>query len=545
MPSITVNYRDLCRLVGRTMEIEKLCERLSMAGMEAEAAGEEIKVEIFHNRSDLLSPEGIARELRGFLRIETGLPKYDVRPSGVTVEVDESVEGIRPYIVAGVVKEVKLTDDVIASLMQVQEKLHASLCRNRRKGSIGVYDLSTVKPPVHYTTISPDGAPFMPLDFGRELTPAEILSEHPKGVEYGSIIKDLPRYPLLVDSGGMVLSMPPIINSEDTRVTEATKGLFIDVTGQDERVINQTLAIITTSLAERGFGLESVAIKYPNRRVISPNLRPRKQRLSADDVNRIVGIKARPQQATKLAKAMRYGVGKVKGDALTLLIPPYRGDIMHEIDIIEDMAIGYGYDKLEPTIPKVLTIGERAAVEKISNKARRVLTGLNFMEVMTYTLTNTRVNFDLMRTRGEAVELANPVSEEYTILRDALLPSLLQVLKSNKHNPLPHKIFEVGDVALLDSLTETGVRSCRRAAAAIAGEGFGFTYLKATAEALLKELGGKWELKPTWHPSFIDGRVAEFTSNGKKIGIVGELHPEVITGFELEHPIAAFEIDLT
>jgi len=526
------------------MEIEKLCERLSMMGMESEATEDNIKVEITHNRPDLLSPEGIARVLKGFLHIESGLPKYDIRPSGIDVEVDESVEGIRPYIVAGVVNKVKLTDDVIASLMQVQEKLHASLCRNRRKGSIGVYDLSTIKPPVRYTTILSEGTPFLPLDFDRELSPEEILREHPKGIEYGSIIKDLPRYPLLVDSSGMVLSMPPIINSENTRVTERTKGFFIDVTGQDERVINQTLTIIMTSLAERGFDLGSVNIKYPNKRITSPNLRPEKQRLSTSDVGKVIGIKARPQQVAKLAKAMRYGVSKIKEDVLTLLVPPYRGDIMHEIDVIEDMAIGYGYDKLEPTTPRVLTIGERTAGEKLSDKARRVLTGLNFMEVMTYTFTNPRVNFDLMRLKGEAVEVANPVSEEYTIIRESLLPSLLLVLKGNKHNPLPHKIFEVGDVVLLDSLMETGARNVSRAAAAVAGEGFGFTTLKAVAEALLRELGKDWELKPTWHPSFIDGRVAEFTSNGKRIGIVGELHPEVIIGFELEHPIAAFEMDL-
>jgi phenylalanyl-tRNA synthetase beta chain len=166
------------------------------------------------------------------------------------------------------------------------------------------------------------------------------------------------------------------------------------------------------------------------------------------------------------------------------------------------------------------------------------------MEVMTYTLTSPRVNFDLMRLKGEAVEIANPISEEYTILRDSLIPSLLLVLKQNRHNPLPHKIFEIGDVVLLDEKSETGARNVRRAAAAVAGEGFGFTYVKAAAEALLRELGKKVELKPSQHPSFIDGRVAEFYSEGKRIGIVGELHPEVITGFELEHPVTVFEIDL-
>jgi len=544
MPSINLNYRDLCNLLGKSIEKDRLCERLSMLGLEAEAIENEIKVEVAHNRPDLLSSEGIARAMRGFLRIETGLPNYKMHPSGVTVEVDKSVETICPYIVAGVVRGVKLTDDVIASLMQAQEKLHALLCRKRRKASIGVYDLDKIKPPVRYTTTLPDGIRFIPLDFDRELSPAEILREHPKGIEYGPIIQELPRYPLLIDSLGTVLSMPPIINSEDTRVTAGTKGFFIDVTGHEERVINQTLTILMTGLAERGFDLKSVVVKYPKRRLITPNLRPRKFHVNTRDVNKIVGINIRPKQIAKLAEAMRYGVTKVNDSSLTLLIPPYRTDIMHEIDVIEDITISYGYDKLEPTFPKVLTIGERAPIEKLCDKSRRVLTGIGFMEVMTYTLTNTRINFELMRLKGEAAEIANPVSEDYTIVRNSLLPSLLLVLRQNRHNPLPQKIFEVGDVVVLDKQSETGARNVRRAAAAIMGEGFGFTYMKAAAEALLRELGSTFEVQATWHPSFIDGRVAEFLIRGEKVGIVGELHPEVIVGFELENPIVVFEIDL-
>ncbi|MEM2890281.1 MAG: phenylalanine--tRNA ligase subunit beta [Candidatus Hadarchaeum sp.] len=544
MPSINVSYRDLCGLLGKTIEIDRLCERLGMLGMEAEASGDEIKIEIAHNRPDLLSCEGVARALKGFLRIETGLPRYKTKPSKITVEVDPSVESIRPFIAAGVVSNVKMTDEIVASIMQVQEKLHASLGRKRDKASIGIYDLKTIASNVTYTTTTPEGIRFLPLDFERELTPMEILREHPKGIEYGSLLEKLPRYPLLIDERGTVLSLPPIINSEDTRVTEKTDSLFIDVTGHDERVVNQALTIIMAGLGERGFTLETVAVKYPKRRVTTPNLKPRKLNLNVGNAKKTIGIDLNPKQIAKLAMAMRYEVEMINGDQLSLLIPPYRCDIMHEIDIIEDIAIGYGYDKLEPRLPKVLTIGERAPIEKISEKARRVLTGLNFMEVMTYTLTSPKVNFNLMRLTGEAVEIANPISEEYTILRDSLIPSLLLVLKENRKNPLPHKIFEIGDVVLLDEKSETGARNVRRAASAVAGEGFGFTYMKAAAEAVLRELGIRWEVKASSHPSFIEGRVAEFLTEGKKIGVVGELHPEVIVGFELENPVSVFEIDL-
>ena len=544
MPSITVSYRDLCKLLGRRIGLKKLMGHLLMIGIDAEVAGDELKLEVAHNRPDLLSPEGVARVLKGFLGAEIGLPRYKLSASGVTVEVVRSVKPIRPSIAAGVVTDVKLTDEIVASLMQVQEKLHASLCRNRRRGSIGVYDLDTIKPPVRYTTTLPDGIRFVPLEFDRELTPAQILREHPKGIEYGSIMRGWPRYPLLVDSRGVVLSVPPIINSESTRVTSKTRQLFIDVTGEDERVANQSLKILMTGLAERGFALRSVAVKHPGRRVRTPDLRPRRHRLSARHANEFIGLNLKPKGIAKIAERMRYGIADIRGDILTLLAPPYRSDLMHEVDLIEDIAIGYGYDRLEPTLPKVVTIGERTPIERLSERAKRVLTGLGFMEVMTYTLTNPRANFELMRARGEAAEIANPVSEEYTIIRNALLPCLLSVLRANRRNPLPQRVFEVSDVVVLDEGAETGARNVRRTAAMVIGDGVGFTYVKAVAETLLRELGIVHEVRPIEHPSFLEGRAAEFVSDGKSLGIVGEMHPEVILGFELEHPVAAFEFDL-
>lgn len=544
MPSITVSYRDLCKLLGRRIGLKKLMGHLLMIGIDAEVADNELKLEVAHNRPDLLSPEGVARVLKGFLGAEIGLPRYKLSASGVTVEVVRSVKPIRPSIAAGVVTDVKLTDEIVASLIQVQEKLHASLCRNRRRGSIGVYDLDTIKPPVRYTTTLPDGIRFVPLEFDRELTPAQILREHPKGIEYGSIMRGWPRYPLLVDSRGVVLSVPPIINSESTRVTSKTRQLFIDVTGEDERVTNQSLKILMTGLAERGFELQSVTVEHPGRRIRTPDLRPRRHRLSARHANEFIGLNLKPEGIAKIAERMRYGIADIRGDILTLLAPPYRSDLMHEVDLIEDIAIGYGYDRLEPTLPKVVTIGERTPIERLNERAERVLTGLGFMEVMTYTLTNPRANFELMRARGEAAEIANPVSEEYTIIRNALLPCLLSVLRANRRNPLPQRVFEVSDVVVLDEGAETGARNVRRTAAMVIGDGVGFTYVKAVAETLLRELGIVHEVRPIEHPSFLEGRAAEFISDGKSLGIVGEIHPEVILGFELEHPVAAFEFDL-
>ncbi|MEA1904699.1 MAG: phenylalanine--tRNA ligase subunit beta, partial [Candidatus Hadarchaeota archaeon] len=487
---------------------------------------------------------GVARALKGFLRVKTGLPKYRLRKPKLRLEVDPSVKGVRPYIVAGVVEGVKLDEASLISLMDVQEKLHATLARDRTKISIGAYDLDKVKPPIRYTTTLPDATKFVPLDFDQELTPAQILRRHPKGIEYAHLIQGFKRYPLLVDAEDQVLSMPPIINSEPTRVTESTGRLVIDVTGIDERTAHQALVILMTGLGERGFKLCAVKVEYPDRSIRTPRLRTSRRRLNVGEANRTLGLDLKARQVAGIMERMCYGVSGVKGSNLTVVVPPYRDDVMHEIDLIEDLAIGYGYGRLEPTLPPIATAGESHPVEVVSDKARRVLTGLGFMEAMTFTLTNPRTNFELMRAKGEAAVISNPVSEEYTILRTWLLPCLLDVLRENKRHELPQRIFEVGDVVLLDRGAETGARNVRRAAAAIIGDQANLTHVKAVAEALLRELGISWKVKPIEHSSFLRGRAAELLVKGRRLGILGEVHPEVILGFELEHPVAAFELEL-
>lgn len=543
MPSIAAKYGDMCGLLGKKLDKEKLRDRLNALGIETDIVGEELKMEIAHNRPDLLSPEGVARALKGFLGIETGLPRYKLGRSKIVVEVDRSVKEIRPYIVAGVVKGVKLTDDIVASLMQVQEKLHTSLCRNRRRGSIGVYDLDKISSPIRFTTVLPEGQKFVPLEHNHKLTPKQILQEHPKGIEYAHMLQGLARYPLLIDSNAVVLSMPPIINSEDTRVSERTKNLFIDVTGTDEATVQRTLNVLVTGLAERGFNIFSVAIKYPTKKVSTPNLGPRKHKLGVSNANGCIGLKLKPAAMANLAKRMRYGVKGIGKNSVTLLAPPYRTDIMHEVDLVEDIAIGYGYDVLEPTIPAVVTIGKKLKIEKTSEKARMVLTGLGFSETMGYTLTNERKNSELMHAGGNLVELSNPVSEEFTVVRNSLLPSVLTSLYENRRHSTPQKLFEIGDVAVLNPATETGAKNVRRVSAAIVGREATFTYIKSVAEAVLRELGLEWKIEAAEHPGYLGGRVARLVS-GKKLGAVGEIHPDVLAAFELEHPVAAFEIEL-
>ena len=253
MPTITINYEDLIKLIGKEIPLDELEEIiLLLKGEVEEVEGKEITIEVTADRIDLLSTEGWVRAIKGFLEIETGIPEYPILPATTHLKVDSSVLKVRPYIVAAIVRGVNLSEDALIQSLQLQEKLHMTWCRNRKKASIGIYDLDKIKPPITYLALPPEKIRFVPLDTKEEMNGREILEKHPKGIEFAHLLQGAPEYPLLIDSEGTVLSMPPIINSEDTRVTEDTKNLFIDVTGLSEDVINYALNTIVANLAERG-----------------------------------------------------------------------------------------------------------------------------------------------------------------------------------------------------------------------------------------------------------------------------------------------------
>ncbi len=542
MPTISIDLRDLMGLVGRRLGPERLRGMLEMLGLEAEIGEREARVEVPHNRPDLLSTEGLARVLSGILGRKTGLPEYPIRESGVVVEVDRGTRDVRPLIAAGVA-EGRLDERTVLSIMQLQEKLHDSLGRRRRKASIGVYDLDRVKPPIRYTTVGPDEIKFAPLGFSEEMTPAEIIERHPKGVEYGRLLAGLSRYPLLVDSEGRVLSMPPIVNSEETKVTENSKRLFIDVTGLDWKAVHGCLVIMLTAMGERGLRLGRVRIAGGGKSAVTPDLRPGRIRVGRRNVCETIGVELGTRDIASILRRMRYGVGKI-GERFDVLFPPYRLDIMHEVDVIEDIAVGYGYGRLRPVEPSVLTRGREAEIERVSGRARLAMIGLGFTEVMTYTLTSREKACGRMGTDEEMVEIGNPVSSEYSAVRNSLIPSLLEVLAENQHHPTPQRIFEIGNVAIIDRAYETGARTVRRLAGAVAGREATFTYIRAVAEAVMREISVGWELREFEHPGFIPGRAVEILSGGRRIGLAGEVFPAVLERFGLENPAAVFELEL-
>jgi len=430
--------------------------------------------------------------------------------------------------------------------MEMQEDLHWGIGRNRKKASIGVHNLDAVESPFTFTAVEPDKARFVPLDSTQEMSLREILEKHDKGMAYRHLVDWAPKYPLLIDKGGRVLSMPPIINGELTRVSAKTTNLFLDVTGTDYVAVERSLNVLTTALADMGGTIEKVHVRYADRTVVSPDLTPQRMTVRVNYANDLLGLKLSEAQVVDSLRKCRLDAQVVKNGVVKVAIPAYRIDVLHEVDLVEEVAIGYGYYRLKPTIPETLTIGEQHPVNRTANTVRQIMTGLGFTEAMNFTLINELFHYDKMRLKAlNVIKLANPVSTEYTILRESLLPSLMKNLMDNKHESFPQRLFEVSDVGRINPRVETRCDRRLHVAGVSSHSTANFTEIKSTVEALFHNLGLKsWKIKPAKHASFLEGRTAAIYLKQKEIGVLGEIHPEVLNNFELENPTSAFEIDL-
>lgn len=548
MPTINFNYDDLCKLIGRNIEKEQLKELILLnKGEVEESKDNEMAVEVTSDRIDLLSVEGIARALKGFLEIELGIPKYSIEKSDIKLKVDPAVNEVRPFIVSGIVEGIELTDTSVAQLMQMQEKLHATHCRNRRKASIGLHDLDKIKPPITYTAKKPEDIYFIPLHELKAMDGNEILRNVKMGTEYAHLIINSPVYPLLIDSEDTVLSLPPIINSVDTAVTEDTKNLFFDITCLDEHIARTALNILICNICERKGTIKTVEIEYPDGRIeILPNLTPLKKTLHLNYVNQILGLNLTIKELIKLIKKMRMEAKQKDDNTIEVLIPPFKSNILHEIDLIEDVSIAYGYNNYIPELPTVYTIGKESKKSVFTRKIRELMVGFEFQEISNYIMTNKEQLFSRMNLdEREIVEIANPVSTTFSVLRNSLIPSMLNFLQNNLHAVYPQKIFETGDVVAIDKKAQTKTITQRNLCAAISAYSISFENIQAVLFALLQNLGiNAIELKSIDYESFIKGRAAEIFIKDNKIGIIGEVAIPVLKNFALENPVAIFEIEL-
>lgn len=539
MPTITLNKQVVEKLLGKKLSLEELKDRIAMLGTDLEdITGDEIHVQIFPNRPDLLSEQGFVRALSSFVGVKSGLRHYAAKESGQKVIIDSSVNEIRPYTACAIVKGLKFDEEKIKEVIQIQEKLHVTFGRNRKKAAIGIYPMEKIVFPVTYKAEVPEKIKFRPLEANSEMVASEILEEHKAGKEYAHLLQGLPKYPLFIDSKGEILSMPPIINSDKTgRVTDETKDVFVECSGFDFEVLSTCLNMIVTALADMGGEIYSLKLEYPDGTKTTPNLAPTKMKLDLPYANKRLGLSLSEKDAVKLLEKMGYGFEQGQ-----VLISSYRADILHQVDLIEDIAIAYGYENFKEEIPDVTTIGEEDAFEKFANKVRELLVGMQLLEVKNFHLAAKEELTAKMNSAAAAVPLKNALGE-HNHLRDALFPSLMKNLRENQHHEYPQNIFEIGRVFHY-GVSETGIVEAEHLSVILCHDKTDFTEVRQVLEALIRAVGMKCSVKESEHSSFIEGRIGDITVNGEKMGIIGEFHPQVIINWGLLMPAVGFELNL-
>ncbi len=544
---VECRINDLLSLIGKKLTLEKLQEFLFLLKAEVEKIeGNVIEIEVNPDRQDMLSTEGIAHAVRSFLEIEPGLKEYKVKKSGKQIIVQAGLEKIRPFICCSILKGVRASDELIKEYMHLQEALTSTHGRNRKKASIGLYVYDELEFPIIYGTKKPERIKFVPLGYEVEMDGPRILAQHEKGIEFGPIIESHKKWPLLYDSKGQVLSLPPIINSNNLgRITTETKNLFVEVTGTHLLTVQQALNIITASLAERGAQIESVTSVYPDGTVEeTPNFIPEQMTISIEDINKLLGLDLDGERITRALERMGYGAELTKGEKVRVQIPKYRMDILHPVDIMEDIAIGFGFDKIQPAMPQTMTTGSVGPVTRLKNKVRDLMVGMEYLEVMNFIMTSPEVLNENMGRSRQVVTTSNPKSRSYSVLRNSLLPVLLDFASKNQHSDYPQKIFEVGDIIIPDESKETCTDQVPSVCGLMTDAKVNVTSLMTEIGFLLRNLGldHQFEFEAVTNSDFIPGRSASIKVRGRLSGFFGEISPDILNNFGLGHPVVAFEL---
>lgn len=545
MTILTVDRKELEKKVGKiTKEVE---EKITMMGTPVEEISDgEVSVEVFPNRPDLLSLQGFSRALgqylgkKGTSSIKVNKPEKDYK-----VKIDKSVKKVRPYTACAIVKGLKLNDEKIKEIVDIQEKLHLTIGRKRKKLAIGIYPLEKIKLPIRYLAKKPEDIKFIPLEMNKEMTGKQILRQHPTGREYADLLKDADVFPVFVDADDKVLSMPPIINSHETgKINEKTKDVFIECSGFNLEYLKKTLNIVVSALEDMGGRIYAMDIN-DEKNFVSPDLEPEKMEFKIEDVNKTLGLELGEKEIKKYLGKMGIGFSKERGKCLAL-VPAYRNDVLHWVDLAEEVAIAYGYDNFEPEIPKIATIAEEDKMAVVRRGVAEVLSGLGLLEVSSFHLAKKKDVKKMHYDFKEWIEAENSKTE-YSVLRIDLISGLLKIFSENSHSEYPQKIFELGKVfAKGDS--DTGVIEQERLAVAFSDEKVSFTDLKRVLEYMFKMFGvlaERWQIEEVENNNFISGRVGKVLVDGKEVGVIGEIAPRVLKNWGIKMPVSAFEIDLS
>ncbi len=572
IPTISVQQNllaDIMKSHGLVHDIEILADQLPLMGTDIDKCDSDVlDIEIFPDRPDLLSGETLAFALRPFLHGTVATPNLEIVDGNIAMNVDAELASIRPVVLAAVVRGVDNgatadeKESFIQAIMDHQEKLHFALGRGRKRASIGVHDLKTLQPPFKVIGVDGDFS-FTPLTMEKEMTITEILEHHPKGIDYAHLMEGMNRYPIILDSNDSVVSFPPIINGAKTTVTQSTSEFLIEVTGWDRRACEASLMLIALQLAERGGTIESVSIdgvgrtneQIPNGRGIIHSVPQRlvngllgrnfSEKELSTAINRMGGI----YSGMSLAPENSPTVPKRMADAaageqmLDFLMPRWRFDILHPVDLVEEIAIGHGYEDLGQDIAKAPLTAIPRSDNHIRRRIRQSLQGLGLIQIQSLTLSNDRDQFELMRWQhsGEVTRITNPITIDHTLLRQYILPGLFRLLASNRHHELPQGVYELGTVV-------RDHKNCDRVGFLMAERGGGFAAVRGRIQAMMRDLGAseyKIEPLPKGEGPWLEGRSAKVIVGDVWVGCFGEIDPYVSNEFELKVPINGAEFDIS
>ena len=566
MPTITIYKDDFQSLLhqtpsaNRTVAIEELEAWLMLAKGELKGYNHEtgeLRIELQDsNRPDLWCCEGIARQVR--IKQQGQLTPYpffsEASQSQMQIIVKPGIEQVRPYVAACAARGYRVTTEGLAQLIQTQEKLAEIFGHKRKTVSIGIYQLPKIKFPVTYALVKPDEARFTPLGMETVMTLSEILMVHPKGLEYGAILAGTGRLPILRDAANQPLSFPPIINSREIgEVQVGDDQLFVEVTGTDLPMVVLTLNIFASNLADRGATIEPIEVQYPRstslgKRVTTPLDLGKSKTIQIQKVEQALGQELGVHTVARALETYGYEVSAGKGSVKAKL-PPYRQDLMHMMDVVEDVAMSLGYAEFTPVMPAQFTVGGLSDIEHMSDRARELMVGLGFQGIISNILGSPDSYSGRMRLEatewGRMVEVDNVMSLSFSCLRQWILPSLLRVEAASSRAFYPHRLFEAGDVAIPDAAKELGSRTETILGAVIAHAAAHFSEIHSCLDVLCYYLGKEYSLETVQHPSFLEGRAGRIIVAGRPVGVIGELHPEVLERWQIAVPVVAFDLNLS
>lgn len=570
MPKIEVNEKLFFSLLGTTYDYDTLEKKLVCGKAEldekpdmSQSADERvIKIELNDtNRPDLWSTAGVARQLRvhgggkrsdfsRFLSRAGDLKDCD----GRVAYVDAAVKDVRPFMVSFVISGKALDDPMLKDIIQTQEKLCWNFGRKRKSISMGVYRVENITWPVHYTAVDPDKTSFVPLQCTEPMTCRQILTDHPKGRDYGWILKDAKLFPLLKDDKGEVMSMAPIINSATLgAVKVGDKGLMVELTGTEMESLILSANIVAGDFADAGYEILPVKVVHPyetgfGKEIVVPFFFQQDTKTTLSSINKLLGEKLTKAQVLDALSRMDNAVSATdtKDDVEFTVTPPaYRNDFLHEVDVIEDVMIGLGLDYFKPQRPNDFTVGRLSDVTVFSRKAKEIMVGMGYQEMIFNYLGSKRDYIDRMNADAtNVIEIENPMSENYQFVRPSIISSLLRAESAAANALFPHKIFEIGKVAFLAPDENTGTKTIQSLGFMTAANNANFNDLASEVSSLLYFLDHKYEVKEVSDPRFIPGRQAAILVRGKQVGIFGEVHPQVLENWQIAVPCVAGEVNL-